>query len=175
MKSDLSDRVRQKQFGFGVAYEVLIYEGNRFRYLTPVVYAAMGAQVDSAGHIIQMLRPWGIALMRNIGEHTICQIGRNLEGVMDIDLVEPPWSSEGVSARARLQRTLLTGPFVFEGQYCVLFTQFVEGTRLWPPAVGIIPHGSAEWVKSDKRGVQISTGALQGATIEIARLRRGRW
>lgn len=176
MKSDLSDRIQQSRFGFGVGYDVLVGESGRFRYISPVIYAAMSAQVDGEGHIRDVSRPLGVALLRTVGEHTFCQAGLNIDQVMDIDLISPVFSTTSKASKARLQRALLRGPYVFEGKYCVLFTQLIEGSKPWPPLVGVIPRSCPIWLRSDKRGVHIAgLGFIQAAAIEMARQRRGRW
>lgn len=178
MKSDLSDRATQRQSGFGVAYDLLIAAGGRFRYVSPVVYAAMATEVDHTGRIGKISRPWGVGLVRNVGEHTVCQIGRNTEGNMDIDLISPPFSRLTETSRQRLERVVVgrNGPFVFEGDYCVLFTQFVEGSTPWPPFVGVIRRDAPVWLRSHERGVDLAiSGYLEAAAKVMAERRQGRW
>lgn len=176
MKTDLSNRILQEQLGFGIAYDALVGDSRRFSYLSPVVYAALRAEVDSSGHLGQLSRPWGIALLRNVGEHTICQIGRNIEGVMDIDLIDPPLCLTSEPSRQRLKRALLTGPFVFEGEYCVVFTQLMEGDRPWPPLVGVFDRASEVWKASNRRGVDLALrGPLERAAKVMSERRHGRW
>jgi hypothetical protein len=176
MKSDLSDRILQQQYGFGVGYDILIADTGRFRYLSPIVYSALQVEVDAQGRIGATSRPWGIALLRSVGEFTVCQVGRNVEGMMDIDLVSPVLLSTSPASEARLKRALLRGPFVFDGLYCVLFTQLYEDGRLWPPLVGVVPRAAPIWLGSNERGITIAAGGpIQAAATVMAQRRHGRW
>jgi hypothetical protein len=175
MKSDLSDRDQEKRSGFGIGYDILISNLGRFQYLSPLVYAALSAQVDAAGNISNMSRPWGVCLTRSLGEHTLIQIGRNLEGAMDIHLITPVLPRETQASEDRLKRALLNGPYVFSGLYCVVFVQLIEGTLPWPRFVAVFAEGSPAWTRSSKRGVEIDIGPIRHAAAVMAQRRNGRW
>ncbi len=177
MKSELSTR-ESRSLGFGFGYEVLVAHGDRFNYITPVVYAATRANVDAAGVVRSPFTATGTALIRNVGEFTICQSALFSDDVLDVDLVSPPIPCHSEHSNRRIERAAIDReePHVFDGRYCVHFTQLYEdGEKPWPPLVGVVPRTSSIWRDSSHRGVTLAMDPVIKAAAEMGKRRKGRW
>lgn len=170
MSSELSLRDIREEFCAGAGYEALVADEAGFRYLSPVVYVALGAMVDANGELEQMSAPWGVALVRSIGEITFRQILSDYSGERLLDMVQPLFHVQPDRVHKRLGRWVLRQrtSLVFKGDYCVVFIQFWCHGAPWPPFVATLERGHGAWIGSSPQGVTLNWSFIRNAAKTIA-------